>query len=191
MPSSKAVEDLLARIKGSSAAERTGAWFGSGALGAGAVVPLAGVMRDHPKKLEVARAAKNALWQIVRHAGRPAAKEEAKAVVVELVSLLGDDFPTAVRREVLWMLSEIGGDECVAAVSTLLFHKDLREDARCVLQRLPGPGAPAALQAALARAPEDFKGNLAQSLRARGVAVAAPPCRKLLPTRKTSVKPVK
>jgi hypothetical protein len=48
----------------------------------------------------------------------------------------------------------------------------------------------AALQTALQSAPDDFKLNVAQSLRARGAEVPGLPCEKLKPTRPTQVKPV-
>jgi len=142
--------------------------------------------------LEVGRAAKRAIWKIVRHVGRPGADDEKKAVVAELIDLLGPDQTVAVRREAMWMLSEIGGDETVHALRQypeILDDKELREDARCVVERIPGEAALQALRAALDRAPEDFKINIVQSLRARGVDVPGYPCQKLVPTRKTSVKP--
>jgi len=36
----------------------------------------------------------------------------------------------AVRREVLWMLSEIGDGDAIAPMAALLTDKDVREDAR-------------------------------------------------------------
>ena len=95
------------------------------------------------------------------------------------------------RREVLWMLSEIGGLKSIQPIADLLANKELREDARMVLQRIPGRKSIAALRAGLKAAPEDFKINIAQSLRQRGVKVRRFPCVKLVPTKKTNVKPVK
>jgi len=100
------VNQLIAKIKDSHPEVRTEAWLGAGNVGAAAVRPLSKVMTD--ENLEVARAAKRALWQIVRHVGRPGAEEERKAVGTRLARLLGDKQPVPVRREVLWMLSEIG-----------------------------------------------------------------------------------
>lgn len=153
------------------------------------VKSLAKVMAD--ENFEVARAAKRGLWKIVRHAGRPGAGDEKSAVIAELVVLLGDDQPASVRREVLWMLSEIARTKSIKPIAALLSNKELREDARMVLQRIPGRRSLAALRAGLKAAPKDFKINIAQSLRQRGVRVRGLPCVKLVPTKKTNVKPLK
>jgi HEAT repeat protein len=184
----KDVDELIAKIKDKSDEVRTEAWLGAGKVGAQAVEPLAKLMTDN--ELEVARAAKRALWKIVRHAGRPKARDEKRAVTAELIGLLGDDQPTAVRREVLWMLSEIGDTKPIKPIAALLSNKQLREDARMVLRRIPSRRAIGALKAGLKAAPEDFKINIAQSLRQRGVNVRGLPCVKLVPTKKTNVKPL-
>jgi len=185
----KAVDRLMAGIKDKDDQARTEAWLSAGEVGSAAVRPLAKVMTD--KDLEVARAAKRGLWKVVRHAGRPGAGPERKVVNAELVVLLGDDQAVSVRREVLWMLSEIGSRKCVEAVAALLSNRQLREDARMSLQRIRSKKALAALKAALQAAPEDFKLNIAQSLRRRGVKVDGFACVKLVPTKKTNVKRLK
>ena len=182
----KALEELIAHIRDESDTVRTDAWRGAGDVGAPAVKPLAAVMANDA--LEVARAAKRALWQIVRHGGRPGADAERKAVIAELIPLLADGQPDPVRREVLWMLSEIGGGESVEPIASVLYNKELREDARMALERIPGEASLDALEAALEAAPDDFKLNVAQSLRHRGVAVPGLPCVKLVPTKQTNVK---
>ena len=135
-------------------------------------------------------ASKRELWSVVRRAGRPGADQEKSAVVTQLLGLLATDAPLTARRELLWILSEIGGDESVGAVAALLADVPLREDARMVLQRIPGKASLQALESGLKSVPEDFKINMAQSLRARGVKVSGYPCRKMTPTRKTKVTPV-
>ncbi len=182
------VQKLISKIRDDSAEVRTNAWQSAGEVGAEAVKPLAEVMMDD--ELEVARAAKRAIWKIVRHAGRPEAGNERRAVVGELVELLGDERPVPVRREVLWMLSEIGTRRSVKPIAALLSNKELREDARMVLQRIPSRGAIAALRAGLQSCPEDFKINIAQSLRQLGEEVSGHPCVKLVPTKKTDVEPL-
>ena len=82
------------------------------------------------------------------------------------------------------MLSEIAGDEAVRPVGRLLRNKQLREDARMVLERLPGRKSLRMLTRALEKAPDDFKINIAQSLRARGEEVPGLPCQKLVPKKK-------
>ncbi len=185
---SNRVQKLIGKIRDDSAKVRTEAWQSAGEVGAPAVEALAEVMTD--ENLEVARAAKRALWKIVRHAGRPGARNERRAVLSELVELLDDEQPLPVRREVLWMLSEIGTRRSVKSIAALLSNRELREDARMVLQRIPSKRAIAALKAGLQSCPEDFKLNIAQSLRQRGVEVSGYPCVKLVPTKKTNVKPL-
>jgi hypothetical protein len=185
----KAVDELIVKLKNKNDKVRAEALLSAGGLGAPAVKSLAKVMAD--KDTEVMRAGKRALWKIVRHAGRPRARDEKNAVVTELISLLGDDQPTLVRREVLWMLSEIYGRPSVKPIAALLSNKELREDARMVLQRIPGKQSLAALKRGLKDAPKDFKLNIAQSLRKRGVKVRGLACVKLVPTKKTNVKPLK
>jgi len=183
----KAVDKLMAGIRDDNDKVRTEAWLSAGKVGAAAVKPLARGMSN--KELEVARAAPRGLWKIVRHVGRPGAGNEMRAVVGRLIDLLGDEQPVPVRREVLWMLSEIGNRRSIKPIAALLSNGDLREDARMVLQRIPSKGAVAALRAGLQSCPEDFKLNIAQSLRQRGVKVPGMPCVKLVPTKKTHVRP--
>ena len=183
------VDELLAGIKSDSAEKRTQAWQSAGQFGAPAVKPLAEVMTDD--NLEVARAAKRALWKIVRHTGRPKANKEKRAVEKELTGLLGRKQPFAVRAEVLWMLSEIGGRVSIKPITGLMRNKNLREDARMALERIGGKRIVTTLKAAFKKAPEDFKPNIAQSLRKLGEEVDGYPCQKLVPTKKTDVKPKK
>jgi HEAT repeat protein len=183
-----AVDELIAKIKSQDEKVRTQGWLGAGQVGAAAVKPLAETMTDANR--EVALAAKRALAQIVHDAGRPGADEQKKAVIAQLLLLLGDDRPAAVRREVLWLISEIGGDESVDAVAALLTNAEFREDARCVLQRIPGDMSLAALRAGLESLPADFRPAMAESLRTRGVPVSGYPDQKLVPTKATGVKPV-
>jgi len=190
MPEEKvsgAVADLMAKIRDKDPNVRAEARDNAGKVGAPAVKLLAEVMTD--ADFEVAREAERALWKIVRYAGRPKADGERRAVVTELIPLLADRRPVRVKREAMWMLSEIAGDEAVAPVSAQLSDKELREDARMVLERLPGKKSLAALQMALKTVPEEFRINVAESLRARGVKVPGLPSQKLVPTRKTDVKP--
>ena len=184
----KALDETIAKIKDKDDKVRSEAWQTAATCGAPAVKPLASLLAD--PEIEVTRAAKRALLKIVRQAGRPGAGQEKKAVVVELIPLLAKSTPTEARAN--WSgLSELGGDESVGPVAALLSETEMREDARMVLQRIPGQKSIAALKSALASAPEDFKANLAVSLRQRGVKVEGYPSQKLVPTKSTNVKPAK
>jgi HEAT repeat protein len=180
------VNELIAGVKSGSDKVRTEAWLSAGEVGAPAVKALAKVMTD--TDLEVARAAKRALWKIVRHTGRPRANKERRAVETELTGLLGKDQALAVQREVLWMLSEIGARKSIKPIARLMRNENLREDARMALERIPGKRAVTVLKAGFEAAPEDFKPNIAQSLRKRGEDVAGYPCKKLVPTKGTDAK---
>jgi HEAT repeat protein len=185
----KKLNKLISKIENGNDDVRTKAWQSASEIGAAAVKPLTKLMSQ--QELEVARAAKRGLWKIVRLAGRPGADDEKNAVTTELINLLGNDKSVPVRRQVLRMLSEIGSDELVDPIARLLSNTELREDARMSLERIPGKKTIAALEIALKKAPEDFKPNIAQSLRQRSVKVRGLECVKLLPTKQTKVKPIK
>jgi hypothetical protein len=177
--------ELIERLKSSDEKTRGYAWQNAGPVGVKAVKPLADLMAS--SEMETARAAKRALWNIVRWAGRPKASDEQQAVVSELVPLIAAGSPS-VRREFIWMLSEIGGDEAVASIGALLPEKELREDARAALQRIPGNKALRPLKLALKSGPEEYRSALAVSLRVRGEKVDGYPSQKLVPTKRTGVK---
>ncbi len=146
------------------------------------VQSLAGLMQN--ENFETARTGKRGLWRIVHLIGRPGAEKEKKKVIYKLISLLKGNLTVNVKREILWMLSEIGGDESVKPVAEFLSNKDMQEDSRMVLERIPGEISLKALQAALRKAPKEFKLNIIQSLRKRGIAIKGFPCIKLKPKKR-------
>ena len=109
---------------------------------------------------------KRELWRTVRQAqgGQVLPKTSPRSLPSCLCGWPKTESPLAARRELLWMLSEIGGDESVDPIAALLADIDLREDARMTLQRIPGDKSLAALEVGLAAAPNDFKINIVQSL---------------------------
>lgn len=177
-------DELVARLRSDDDAIRGPAWQGAAPFGAAAAKPLATLMSDGA--LETARSARRALWVIVRHAGRPGAAKEAAAVERELIALLPAQ-PSPVRREVLWMLSEIAGDHAISPMAFLLADAEVRSDALGALMRMPGRRATAALRRALSAAPEEFRFAIADALRRRGEAVKGYPSQKLVPSRQTGV----
>jgi HEAT repeat protein len=174
----QSVPALIDNIKNPDDAVRGPAWQSAPRFGAPAVKPLFKLLAD--PDFEAARAAKRALWKIVRHAGRPGAGPEREAVAAELVLVLQNP-AAAVRREALWMLSELGREDAVAPVAALLADQDVHDDARAALERIPGERSLAALKKGLTTAPEEYRPAIAQSLRARGVPVSGYPSQKLVP----------
>ena len=187
------LDALLKGIKSDDPDVRTKAWLAAGQIGPPALKPLAKIVAEGD--LEVSRAAKRAMWKIVRTVGAPGRGECKAAAETELIGLLAEGTPDSVRCEVLWMLSEIGGEKTIDAIREIpdvLENKALREDARCCVERIPCQCAVDALAEALEASEDEFQLALAQSLRARGVEVDREkyPCKKLVPTKETSVKPV-
>ncbi|MCY2954446.1 MAG: HEAT repeat domain-containing protein [Planctomycetota bacterium] len=178
-------ETLLKRIRSRDDQVRCEAWQNAGTVGAPAVGPLAALLVD--TDIEVARSAKRAMEKIVHRAGRPGAAAEASAVEAELIKLLKHESPV-IRRAAVWMLSEIGSDESVEPISALLADAQVREDARCALQRIPGDKSVNALKTAMKAVPEEFTYAIADSLRKRGQNVPDYPTKKLAPTLSTQVK---
>jgi hypothetical protein len=177
------VDALIAMIKDRSDKVRAEGWTRAGKAGAAAVKPLAAVMTSGDADREVALSARRALWRIVHFAGRPGGGKDRNAVLPELHALLADAWPEALRREVLWMLSQIGGAESVPALAACLKSSELLEDARSALERIPGAESLDALRDALASVPEKYRPNIAQSLRGRGVSLKEElyPNQKLIP----------
>jgi len=188
-PAAKPVDELMAGLRSTNEVTNAAACDSAAEYGAGAVQPLALTMGS--PDFELGRRCKRALYRIVRHAGRPGADTEATAVETNLLPLLSKDtLPVQVRRDLVWILSEIGSARAVEPLAALFADKDLRDDARCVLLRLPCPEAFAALKRAFATAPEDFKFALADSLRSRGEHIEGYPSKELIPTAQTTVTPL-
>ena len=182
------LERLVQQIGSEDANVRAAARDNAGLLGAKAIAPLAKIAVEG--EFEVARAAGRAMQNVVYHAGRPGAGDEARAVAAELIKLVSAEPPVQFRRDVLWMVWQIAGPEAVAPVAALLTNAELRDDARMCLEGLPADEAVAALKKELESAPKEFKPALAHSLRKRGVDVPGVPDQRLVPTKKTEVVPV-
>jgi HEAT repeat protein len=180
--------ELAAALKSKDDKQRAASIDAAVQCGPAAIKAVCPLLAD--PETETIRAAKRALYKIVHDAGKPGATAKAKAVEKEFVAVLQTSSSIPERREVLWMLSEIGGDDSVKAVAALLSNADLREDARCVLQRIPGKASLKALNDALKTAPEVFKYHIAESLRKRGEKVSGYPSQRLVPTKQTSVTAV-
>jgi HEAT repeat protein len=185
MDNQMTLDELLASLKSADPNVRAEAWTRAGQVGSSALEPLAEIMATG--ELEVGRVAQCAMWKITRAASAPNALGR-RDTITALTRLLDQSHPVPVRREVMWMLSEIAEGDAVKPIAALLHHEDLREDCRMVLERIPGRRSLEALKIGFDAAPEPFKYHLAQSLRARGVEVDGYPCQKLVPKKETRVK---
>ncbi len=197
------VEKLLQDLRSPHPEQRTAAWLAAGSLGAEAIPALVELilqserevtaLKDQGKTkelaypLEVGRAAKRAVWKIVRTVGAPGTAAEAKAAVEEaLLPYIRPGLPDQLRRDVLWMLSEIGTDRTVREIAELpniLEDTAIRDDARACVQRIGTAYAIKILQRGLEEAQDDFRLAIAESLRVLGVGVDVEryPSRKLVP----------
>ncbi|HOW65017.1 MAG TPA: hypothetical protein P5186_14115 [Candidatus Paceibacterota bacterium] len=176
-----ATAKFIADLKSADDKTRAEALDKSARFGASVVPALADLLGS--AETEHRRAAQRALYRLVRHAGRPGAESEARSVEVELVKALNSNRPAQARRELLWMTSEIGKDLAIDTVASLLGSSELREDARCVLQRIPGDKSLEILKTAYEAARDDFKKNLAESLVKRGVTIPGFQSEKLKPVK--------
>lgn len=179
------LKNLAASIRDEK--HRLQAWDRAADIGPAAIRPLSELLAD--PDFEVARAAKRGLWRVVRQAGRPDHPDQRREAVTQLLALLETEAPVEARREVLWMLSEIGGEEAVPRIAEFLKEEALREDTRMAIERIPGPAAIQALRKGLSEVPEKFKYHLAHSLRVRGVKIADYPSQKLAPTNPYHLSP--
>ena len=100
---------LIENIQSADDNVRAAARDQAGLVGSDAVVPLAEIATSG--ETEIARAANRAIQNVVYHAGRPGADEEASAVAGQLLTLLDDAQPTQFRRDVLWMVWQIAGED--------------------------------------------------------------------------------
>jgi len=179
------VDELVAGIRSDDEGTRTETWQAAPTVGADAVVPLVELSSD--SNLEVARAAMRGLWAVVRDAGRPESDARRVEVVAVLTPYTEPSHAEQLRRDVVWMLSEIGDDATVPLLASLLSDDALREDARMALERIPGEASLTALRNGLETAPDAAKPPIAHSLRVRGEVVADIPDTKLVPEHATSV----
>jgi HEAT repeat protein len=180
--------EILDGLRSADDQQRADALLASRKLGASGIEAIALLLGD--AETETRRAGKRALESIVHDAGKTGALgAEAVAVEAQLIRALARAEPDQARRDLVWLLSEVGGEAAIEALAPLLKTESVREDARCALERIPLPAAVRTLEIAFADAPEDYRFALAESLRKRGAVVEGYPSRRLIPTKATEVQP--
>lgn len=160
-------KDLLDQLQSPDANVRLNAWKSAGPAGASAVSGLSDLMASPDKS--IAKCATGALQNVAHYAARPGATKEAQAVTTALLKLADSTRPRKVRAEALTLVGAIGDARAVPILTKLLADKDVREEARMALERIPGSASLNALKKAMASAPDDYKGSLQQSIQARTV----------------------
>ena len=137
--------------------------------GAAAIAGLGKILVDSDREPSIT--ASHALTLIVHHAGRPGAEKERGSVLRELGKLVEGSSNSYLRREALWLMGFIGGDEgSVKVAEKCLWDEDehVAEIARLVLERMPGRFAHNAVMAAIGKADEELKADLLFTFAKRG-----------------------
>ena len=137
--------------------------------GAGAIAGLGKILVGADREPSIT--ASHALTLIVHHAGRPGAEKERGPVLRELGKLVEGSSNSYLRREALWLMGFIGGDEgSVKVAEKCLWDEDehVAEIARLVLERMPGRFAHHAVMAAIGKADEELRADLLFTLAKRG-----------------------
>lgn len=113
------------------------------------------------------KAAYEAIKKIVYNAGRPGAVAEAKSAADQLLRLAAPEYPRFVRADALELLGVVASDTETSALGALIDDKDVGEDARMALERIPGKAADDALKAAARTGGKARKDAIDLSLRHR------------------------
>jgi hypothetical protein len=158
---------LLEAIRGADADARWSAAENAADAGAEAIPELAQVMGGNDP--EKAKAARVAMERIALASTAPGKEELRRSVSGALADVARGDGALAARRQAVRLLGFAGGAEACDTLAALIGQKDLREDARMALQRIPGNAADRALEQAARKAPAGYESALRRSLRDRKI----------------------
>lgn len=154
---------LLDRLQSPDADVRYKAWQEAGPAGASVILGLGDLMASPDKS--IAKCAHGALEVVTHYAARGGSgSKEARDVTKMLLKLSDSTRPRMVRADALCLVGVVGDGRAVPVLVKLMADKEIREDARMALERIPGSAATSALQKAQQSAPDDYKPNVAQSL---------------------------
>ncbi len=167
-------QKLLADLQSASADVRFAAWRQAGEAPA-SVIPQLGRLAGSPQP-GIAKAAREALAEMVHAVGKDPAAPRRAAVVDGLIGLTGPAYALAVRIHAFRLLSHIAGEEAVPAVARQIHNPELAEEVVYCLERIPGPAAIEALTAAYPKSPDSFKPPILAALGHRRAAEAVPLC---------------
>lgn len=164
---------FLSDLQSDNADARFAAWRAAGDASP-AVIPQLGKIAASAKP-GVAKAGREALTTLTHSVGKDANAPKRAAVVKGLLEL-GGAGDLGVRVHAIRLLSNIAGEDSVAAIARWFANTDLREEVAYCIERIPGPAADKALIAAYSSVPDDFKPRILAALGHRRVAAAADLC---------------
>ena len=171
---------LLQNIRSETSEIRVEAARTAAQVGPAALVPL-GESIDSEGQF-VVKDIKQAMRNIVNHAGRPGADGERQAAAEELAKLLDKERSAGVRNQALYLLGFAGGSKQVSAVAEQLYDQAVCEEAAACLERIPGEEATKALTEAVEKVPGDFKRRVLAVIGLRKDQAALPALERLFET---------
>ena len=158
--------DLLDRLQSPDANVRLKAWQNAGPAGAAAIPGLGDLMASPDKS--VAKCAHGTLEVIAHYAAKSGSgSPTAHSVTANLLKLADSTRPRMVRADAITLVGVVGDGRAVPTLAKLLSDKDVREDARMALERIPGSASLNALKKASQTVPDDYKPSINQSLHTR------------------------
>lgn len=162
---------FLTSIRSGNPDERFAAWRQAGDAPASAIPELGQLAGG--KDPGVGKAAAEALTTMVHSVGKdPAAPRRAE--IVKGLLTVAANAPLPARVHALRLLSNVAGEDSVAAIAAYLSNPDLREEAIFALERIPGKTSVQAIVTAYPSAPADFKPRMLAALGHRRAAEALP-----------------
>ena len=146
---------FLKEIKDSNGDVRFNAWRAAGEVDPVVIPELAKLAAS--ENPGIAKAAREALTTMTHSVGKDPKSVNRQAVVKGLLAI---DSALAVRIHALRLLSNIAGEDSVAAIAKDIHNQDLREEVVYCLERIPGTVAMEAMVKAYPQAKDDFKPRL-------------------------------
>jgi hypothetical protein len=154
-------QKFLADIQSDSADTRFAAWRQAGEVSP-AVIPQLGKLAAN--QTGVGKAAREALTTMVHAVGKDPASANRPGIVKGLVEIGSPDYALPIRVHALRLLSNVAGEDSVAAIATWIGGAEVREEVVYCLERVPGEASNKVLVAAYKDAPTEFKPRILAAL---------------------------
>ncbi len=146
---------FLSDIKNTDADVRFNAWRAAGEVDPSVISELGKLAAS--ENPGIAKAAREALTTMTHSVGKDPTSTNRAAVVQGLLAI---NSTLPVRIHAIRLLSNIAGEDSVAAIAKDIHDADLREEVVYCLERIPGPATTEAMVKAYHQAKDDFKPRL-------------------------------